>query len=185
MGTEQILWPNHDWGNILNKPVLDKTIKMPSWLVGSLLYVPVNNYGHVGTVSLPDHIFSGQARTSGYPVLRALTFACNWQLPFLNDSAEGSGISGREENDSRNNFMINLHKIIGPGQDQLSTLDLQSDTSSKDLDKPGYLPCPISLNPSPTEPGYTLVRIQCRFSRGSALFSISLWILCINCSHAT
>ena len=32
-------------------------------------------YGHGGTVSSLNHIFS--------------TFACNWQQPFLNDSAEG------------------------------------------------------------------------------------------------
>ena len=34
-------------------------------------------------------LFPGQAWTSSYPVLRAHTFACNWQQPFLNDSAEG------------------------------------------------------------------------------------------------
>ena len=33
--------------------------------------------------------FPGQAWTSSLPVLRAHTFACNWQQPFLNDSAEG------------------------------------------------------------------------------------------------
>ena len=34
-------------------------------------------------------LFPGQAWTSSLPVLRAHTFACNWQQPFLNDSAEG------------------------------------------------------------------------------------------------
>ena len=38
---------------------------------------------HLGT------LFPGQAWTSSYPVLHAHTFACNWQQPFLNDSAEG------------------------------------------------------------------------------------------------
>ena len=34
-------------------------------------------------------LFPGQAWTSGWPILHAHTFACNWQKPFLNDSAEG------------------------------------------------------------------------------------------------
>ena len=34
-------------------------------------------------------LFPGQAWTSSKPVLRAHTFACNWQQPFLNDSVEG------------------------------------------------------------------------------------------------
>ena len=34
-------------------------------------------------------LFPGQAWTSGLPVIRAHTFACNWQQPFLNESAEG------------------------------------------------------------------------------------------------
>ena len=34
-------------------------------------------------------LFPGQAWTSSLPVLLAHTFACNWQQPFLNDSAEG------------------------------------------------------------------------------------------------
>ena len=33
--------------------------------------------------------FPGQAWTSGLPVIFAHTFACNWQQPFLNESAEG------------------------------------------------------------------------------------------------
>ena len=49
----------------------------------------VNSYGHGGTVSSPNHTFPGPAWTSSKPVLRARTFACNWQQPFLNDSAEG------------------------------------------------------------------------------------------------
>ena len=44
---------------------------------------------------------------------RAHTFACNWQQPFMNDS-----FSGREENDRRNYFMINLHESMGPGRDR-------------------------------------------------------------------
>ena len=34
-------------------------------------------------------LFPGQAWTSGLPIIRAHTFACNWQQPFLNESAEG------------------------------------------------------------------------------------------------
>ena len=34
-------------------------------------------------------LFPGQVWTSGSPVICAHTFACNWQQPFLNQSAEG------------------------------------------------------------------------------------------------
>ena len=34
-------------------------------------------------------LFPGQAWTSSKPILRVHSFACNWQQPFLNDSAEG------------------------------------------------------------------------------------------------
>ena len=51
-------------------------------------------------------LFPGQAWTSSQPVLCAHTFACNWQQPFLNDSAEG-----------RRMTVINLHKSMGPGWD--------------------------------------------------------------------
>ena len=34
-------------------------------------------------------LFPGQAWVSGLPVICAHTFACNWQQPFLNKSAEG------------------------------------------------------------------------------------------------
>ena len=44
---------------------------------------------------------------------RAHAFAWNWQQPFMNDS-----FSGREENDRRNYFMINLHESMGPGRDR-------------------------------------------------------------------
>ena len=57
-------------------------------------------------------LFPGQAWTSSSPVLRAHTFARNWQ-PFLNDS-----FSRRKENDRRNYFMVNLHESMGPGRDQ-------------------------------------------------------------------
>ena len=76
----------------------------------------VNGWGHVGTASYLTKqflvgfvalrpkstamviagrsvhlttLFPGQAWTSGKPVIRAHTFACNWQQPFLNKSAEG------------------------------------------------------------------------------------------------
>ena len=45
-----------------------------------MLYVPVNSYGHVGTVSyLINHTFS----------LGKLDFACKWQQLFLNQAVEG------------------------------------------------------------------------------------------------
>ena len=49
-----------------------------------MLNIPVNKYGHVGTVSSPYHILPGQAWQKGQPVLRAHTFASNWQQSFLN-----------------------------------------------------------------------------------------------------
>ena len=52
-------------------------------------------------------LFPGQAWTSGYLVLCAHTFACNWQQPFLNDSAEG-----RRMNE------IVYHESMGPGRDR-------------------------------------------------------------------
>ena len=43
----------------------------------------------VGRSVLLTTLFRGQAWTSRQPVIRAHTFACNWQQPFLNESAEG------------------------------------------------------------------------------------------------
>ena len=56
--------------------------------------------------------FCGQAWISRWPVLRAHTFACNWQQPLL------EWFSGWEENDSSNYFIINLQEIMGPGRDR-------------------------------------------------------------------
>ena len=45
----------------------------------------VNSYGHGVTVSSPNHtFFLGRLEQTV-----AHTFACNWQQPFLNESAEG------------------------------------------------------------------------------------------------
>ena len=83
----------------------------------------VNSYGHGGTVSSPNTFFPGQAWTSSLPVLCAHAFACSWEW-----------FSGREENDPRNYFMINLQKYgTGPGsnlrpQDQQSASHLLPDT---------------------------------------------------------
>ena len=75
-----------------------------------LLYVPVNSYGNGWPVSSPNHTFSW-ARLN-----KQLTSASSTYFRF----------SGREQNDRRNYFLINLHKSMGPGQD--GPLDLQSDT---------------------------------------------------------
>ena len=47
----------------------------------------VNSYGNCGTVSSLNHTFSWAGLSK--PVICAHTFACNWQQPFLNKSAEG------------------------------------------------------------------------------------------------
>ena len=49
----------------------------------------VNSYGHCGTVSSPNHTFSWASLNKQLTSNRAHTFACNWQQPFMNDSAEG------------------------------------------------------------------------------------------------
>ena len=49
----------------------------------------VNSYGHCGTVSSPNHTFSWAGSNKRLTSNCAHTFACNWQQPFLNESAEG------------------------------------------------------------------------------------------------
>ena len=49
----------------------------------------VNSYGHCGMVSSPNHTFSWASLNKQLTSNRAHTFACNWQQPFMNDSAEG------------------------------------------------------------------------------------------------
>ena len=49
----------------------------------------VNSYGHCGTVSSPNHTFSWAGLNKRLTSNCAHTFACNWQQPFLNESAEG------------------------------------------------------------------------------------------------
>ena len=39
-------------------------------------------------------------------------------LSFVTDNNPSGMISGREENDRRNNFMINLHESMGPDRDR-------------------------------------------------------------------
>ena len=49
----------------------------------------VNSYGHCRTVSSPNYTFSWASLNKQLTRIRAHTFACNWQQPFLHDSAEG------------------------------------------------------------------------------------------------
>ena len=75
---------------------VSNTFNERDFLFCLVLNVPVNSYGHAVTVSspldpiywvrgLPNHTcFPSQAWLTGYPVLRAHNFACNWQQPFLN-----------------------------------------------------------------------------------------------------
>ena len=72
----------------------------------------VNSYGHGGTVSWPNHTFSwaslNKQLTSNsctYFRLYPTTTLLEW-------------ISGREENDCRKYFMINLNESMGPGRDR-------------------------------------------------------------------
>ena len=80
----------------------------------------VNSYGHCGTVSSPNHTFSWASLNKQLTSNRAHTFACNWQQPFMNDSAEGR----------RMTVEIILWSISTKVWDragiELATLDLQS-----------------------------------------------------------
>ena len=85
--------------------VLSKTI--PFVWFGLALNVLVNSYGHVSTISSPYHtVFSWAVdQYFGYICLLVTVNNPVW-------------IRGREDNDCRNYFMINLHESMGPGQDQ-------------------------------------------------------------------
>ena len=71
-------------------------------LVGLRFYIPVKSYGHVELVSSPNHTVS----VSTY-------FRFELTTALLNQR--------KEDNDHRNNFMINLHESIGPGRDSCDT----------------------------------------------------------------
>ena len=82
-------------------------------LLGLMLYVPVNSYGHVGMVSSPNHtFFLGKLQLAVIQYF-VHTLWLVTQQPFLNQ--------WERENDRRNYFKIKIHKIMGPGLDP--TLD--------------------------------------------------------------
>ena len=72
----------------------------------------VNSYGHSGTVSSPNHTFSWVSLNKQLTSTSCTYFCLQLTTTLL------EWISGREENDRRNHFMINLHESMGPGQDQ-------------------------------------------------------------------
>ena len=83
------------WGNQCHWPCKScQNVPRPSvkfWLlVGFVALRPKSTAMVIAgrSVHLTTH-FPGQAWTSGWPVIFAHTFACNWQQPFLNESAEG------------------------------------------------------------------------------------------------
>ena len=77
----------------------------------------VNSYGHGGMVSSSNHTFS---RTSLN--MLTYTFACNWQQPFSNDSAEERRMTVEIIHDQSPRKYV-----TGPGSNSRS-LDLQSDS---------------------------------------------------------
>ena len=80
-------------------------------LFGLLLYVPVKSYVHVETVSSPNHIF----------FLGILDQAVNQYFVHILSLVTGNNpysISGREENDSRKDFIISLLDSMGLGRDR-------------------------------------------------------------------
>ena len=78
-----------------------------------LLYVPVNSYGHYGTDSSPNHTFSCASLNKRLTITSCTYFHSYLTTTLLNDS-----FSGKEENDHRNYFMINLHESMGPCRDR-------------------------------------------------------------------
>ena len=72
----------------------------------------VNSYGHCGTVSSPNHTFSWAGLNK-----RLTSNSCTYFRLLLTTTLL-EWISGREENDRRNYFMINLHESMGPGRDR-------------------------------------------------------------------
>ena len=76
-------------------------------------------------------LFPGQAWLSGWPVLHAHTFACNWQQPFFNHQ--------KEENDSRNYLHDQSQRKYGTGPGLNSRpLDLQADALPTVLTDPVF-----------------------------------------------
>ena len=71
--------------NIGNRPAMTKNVDldvanklcyMQFCLFGLMLYVPVNSYGHVGTVSLPNHtVFLGKLALHGIIYCTSLTMS--------------------------------------------------------------------------------------------------------------
>ena len=72
-----------------------------------LLYVPGNSYGHGRLVRSPNHTFSW-ASLNKWVTRTSCTYFSLLLTKTLLD-----WFSGREENDCRNYFMINLHKTPG------------------------------------------------------------------------
>ena len=72
----------------------------------------VNNYGHSGTVDSPNHTFSWASLNKQLTSISCTYFRLSLTTTLL------ECFSGREENDRRNYFMINLHESMGPGWDR-------------------------------------------------------------------
>ena len=75
----------------------------------------VNSYGHGGTVSSPNHTFSWASLNK-----QLTSTSCTYFRLSLTTTLLGL-LSGREENDRRNYFMINIHESMKRGRDELAT----------------------------------------------------------------
>ena len=79
-----------------------------------MLNVTVNSYGHVRTVSSPNHTFPlGQLDQAVYPYFVYIISLATDNNP--------SRTSGRKDNDPINYFMITPHESMGPGRIELAT----------------------------------------------------------------
>ena len=94
----------------------------------------VNSYGHGGMVSSPNHTFSSTSLN------KQLTSTSWTYFRLLLTTTLLERCSGKEKNDRRNYFMINLHESMGPGWDPLN---LQSDLYLLPDTLPAVLRCPV------------------------------------------
>ena len=106
-------------------------ISFINWTTKATLYLfclfclftsQVNNYGHGGTVSSPNHtVFLGRLEQAVNQYFMHI-------LSLVTDNNSSWIIKRNDEIESRNYFMINLHVSMGPGQDLLSDSHLLPDT---------------------------------------------------------
>ena len=152
-----------------------------------LLYIPVNSYGHGGTVSSPNHTFSWASLN------KWLTIKFVHIILLVTDNT----LLKWEENDHSNYFMINLHKSMRTGRDPtqdpwfFSQMCISSQTSYRLRYPPWsvvYLACWISSSHPLLDALYVykppkskLCRVSHLYPDCQALHDVSQRKLCFSC----